>query len=141
MTFLFLGCSYPMNQRSLDCLFLFGLKRQLLASSDLLLFMPLLKYSNFSVYATLADSLVMSFARGVFGWCHQVEHNGIVPHLELIPVFSWKMEWNEVVPQKRIFPLDPECTHSSKLVESTHSSMLNPPTLTQLLYSLIILFC
>jgi hypothetical protein len=76
----------------------------------------------------------------MFGWCHQVERNGIVPHLELISVFSWKMEWNEVVSQKRIFPPNPKCTYSSKSVESTHSSMLKSPTLTQLLYSLIILF-
>jgi hypothetical protein len=85
--------------------------------------------------------LTIGGSKGVFGWCHQVECNGMVPHLDLIPVFSWKMERNEVVPQKRIFPLDPEHTHSSKSVESPHSSMLKPPTVTQLLYSLITLFC
>jgi hypothetical protein len=65
----------------------------------------------------------------------------VAPRLELIPVFSWKMERNEVVPQKRIFPLDSKRTHFSKSVESPHSCMLKPLTLTQLLYSLITWFC
>jgi hypothetical protein len=37
----------------------------------------------------------------------------MVPHLNIIPMFGME----EVVTQKIIFPLDPECTHSSKSVE------------------------
>jgi hypothetical protein len=41
-----------------------------------------------------------------------------------------------VVPQKRIYRLDSECTHTSKLVESLRYSMLKPPMLTHHLFSL-----
>jgi hypothetical protein len=60
----------------------------------------------------------------------------MVPHLHSVPMFSWEMEWNDVVSQKRIYPLDLECTHTSELVESFRSSMLKSPMLTYLLYSL-----
>ena len=39
-----------------------------------------------------------------------VEWNGTVPHLEPVLVFGCEMEWNEVVPQKGIFPPDAERT-------------------------------
>ena len=38
------------------------------------------------------------------------ERNGTVPHPEPVLAFGCKLEWNEVVPQNGIFPLDPEYT-------------------------------
>jgi hypothetical protein len=51
-----------------------------------------------------------SDAKGVFGWCHQVKCNGMIPYLDLIPVFSWKIERNEVVSKENI--LSRSRTHS-----------------------------
>jgi hypothetical protein len=58
---------------------------------------------------------------------HELECNGMVPPLNIVSVFSWKMKQNDVVSQKRIFPLDLKHTYFSKSVESPHSFMLKPP--------------
>ena len=39
-----------------------------------------------------------------------MEWNETVPHLEPVLVFGCEMEWNELVPQKGIFPPDAERT-------------------------------
>jgi hypothetical protein len=54
----------------------------------------------------------------VFGWRHEVECNGTVQSRDRpILVFSWEVEWNEVIPQNRIFLQYVERNDSSNLVE------------------------
>jgi hypothetical protein len=48
---------------------------------------------------------------------NEEEWDGTVPHLDPIPVFGCAEERNQLVPQKGIFPLYAEPTHSTKSVE------------------------
>jgi hypothetical protein len=51
------------------------------------------------------------------GWLRSWrECNGTIQHLKSVLAFGWQMEWNEMVTQKRIFPINSKFIHSNKLV-------------------------
>jgi hypothetical protein len=56
-------------------------------------------------------------ALGCVRFQNEEEWDGTVPHLDPIPVFGCAEERNQLVPQKGIFPLYAEPTHSTKSVE------------------------
>ena len=59
----------------------------------------------------------------VFGCAHELEHNGMIPHMKIVQCL-FDIEWNVVVTQNRILPLDLKCTYFSKLAESPRLSSL-----------------